>query len=273
MREAVARLGDRLPGRWSIASSSVARVREQGLAGALPVRRPRAAVRLPLRRGRLRRNRARDPASCWACRWSRWPPCAPRTRRGPGWYPRPPISRAPTRGPYEAGGVWAVLSGRGRSRSRTGAGGDRVQRDGRSQPAIARELRVTHPGAYPLIEHPRHTAGLLGLRLQRGVVCHATCFTPGAGRRLGPDRSRPARARRGALRQQPLEHAARPRPRRARMFRASRGSRRASRPRKTTSYVQHARSSPGARRSRAASHSASRRRGSGPARCVWPKTT
>jgi hypothetical protein len=64
-------------------------------------------------------------------------------------------------GPYEAGGVWAVLSGRGTVR----VGG--------------REVAVGHPGAYPLIEHEVHTAGVLELEIGAGVTCHATCFTPG----------------------------------------------------------------------------------------------
>jgi thiol-disulfide isomerase/thioredoxin len=64
-------------------------------------------------------------------------------------------------GPYEAGGVWAVLDGSGT-----------VRVDGR-------ELTVTHPGAYPLIEHQRHTAGVLELEIGAGVECLATCFTPG----------------------------------------------------------------------------------------------
>ncbi len=64
-------------------------------------------------------------------------------------------------GPYEAGGVWAVLSGAGTVR------------------ANGRELSVEHPGAYPLIEHERHTAGVLELELDDGVTCHAVCFTPG----------------------------------------------------------------------------------------------
>ena len=42
-----------------------------------------------------------------------------------------------------------------------------------------RELAVTHPGAYPLIEHERHTAGVLALEIGPGVECLATCFTPG----------------------------------------------------------------------------------------------
>ena len=38
---------------------------------------------------------------------------------------------------------------------------------------------VEHSGAYLLIEHERHTAGALELRLGEGVECLATCFTPG----------------------------------------------------------------------------------------------
>jgi hypothetical protein len=67
----------------------------------------------------------------------------------------------PYSGAYEAGGVWAVLDGRG--------------------VAIAngRRIAVEHPGCYPLIEHRHHTAGRLELRLGDGVRCHAVCFTPG----------------------------------------------------------------------------------------------
>ena len=68
----------------------------------------------------------------------------------------------PYSGPYEAGGVWAVLSGDGAVR------------------ANGRELRVTAPGAYPLIEHDRHETGVLDLDVGKGVVCHAVCFTPGS---------------------------------------------------------------------------------------------
>jgi hypothetical protein len=51
--------------------------------------------------------------------------------------------------------------------------------DDRSEPAVATELQVSHPGAYPLVEHERHTAGTLTLGLDPGVECLATCFTPG----------------------------------------------------------------------------------------------
>jgi hypothetical protein len=64
-------------------------------------------------------------------------------------------------GPYEAGGVWAVLSGEGVVR------------------ANGSEIAVTHPGAYALVQHLVHTAGVLELEVGDGVECHATCFTPG----------------------------------------------------------------------------------------------
>jgi len=76
---------------------------------------------------------------------------APQTEDQPGAYS----------GPYEAGGVWAVLAGRGTVRVNDS------------------ERRISHPGAHLLIEHERHTAGVLELELGTGVQCHATCFTPG----------------------------------------------------------------------------------------------
>jgi hypothetical protein len=67
----------------------------------------------------------------------------------------------PWSGPYEAGGVWAVLSGSG------------------SVTANGRTIAVTGPGAYPLLEHERHTVGVLELSVDDGVTCEAVCFTPG----------------------------------------------------------------------------------------------
>jgi AhpC/TSA family len=75
-------------------------------------------------------------------------------------------------GPYEAGGVWAVLEGAG------------------TVVANGREIAVAHPGCFPLVEHPHHTAGRLDLAVGTGVTCHATCFTPGAP--APGDRGRPA---------------------------------------------------------------------------------
>ncbi len=64
-------------------------------------------------------------------------------------------------GPYEAGGVWAVFDGSGIVR------------------VNGHELAVTHPGAYELVSHERSQASDLELELGDGVICHATCFTPG----------------------------------------------------------------------------------------------
>lgn len=76
---------------------------------------------------------------------------APQTEDVPG----------PYSGPYQAGGVWAVLDG-------TGA----VAANGRT-------VEVDHPGCYELIVHPRSTVGELDLQVGEGVTCHAVCFTPG----------------------------------------------------------------------------------------------
>jgi thiol-disulfide isomerase/thioredoxin len=65
------------------------------------------------------------------------------------------------RGPYEAGGVWAVLEGEGT-----------VTVNGRT-------IAVSEPGCFPLVEHAHHTAAVLDLEVGPGVACHATCFTPG----------------------------------------------------------------------------------------------
>ena len=50
-------------------------------------------------------------------------------------------------------------------------------------------LEVDHPGAYPLVEHERHTAGELHLEIGAGVECLATCFTPGVLEWIGRGRS------------------------------------------------------------------------------------
>ena len=71
-------------------------------------------------------------------------------------------------GPYEAGGVWAVLDGTGTVSVNGGASSG------------GRELTVDHPGAYPLLEHERHTVGDLELEIATGLRCLATCFTPGS---------------------------------------------------------------------------------------------
>ncbi|HYM45044.1 MAG TPA: DipZ protein [Solirubrobacteraceae bacterium] len=82
-------------------------------------------------------------------------------------------------GPYEAGGVWTVLDGSGIVRFATSPGHAAYSGVAAGAGNGASELTVTHPGAYRLIEHDRHTAGVLELEIGPGVRCHATCFTPG----------------------------------------------------------------------------------------------
>ncbi|HWC28421.1 MAG TPA: DipZ protein, partial [Solirubrobacteraceae bacterium] len=71
-------------------------------------------------------------------------------------------------GPYEAGAVWAVLEPTGGGAH----GAARVRVNGRT-------IAVEQPGCHPLIEHGRHTAGVLELEVGEGVVCHAVQFTAG----------------------------------------------------------------------------------------------
>jgi hypothetical protein len=68
--------------------------------------------------------------------------------------------------------VWAVLDGAGTVRVS-------IETSEASAEAVASEIEVSHPGAYPLVEHERHTTGTLALEIGPGVRCLATCFTPG----------------------------------------------------------------------------------------------
>ena len=72
-----------------------------------------------------------------------------------------PLPRGAPARPYEAGAVWAVLSGAGD-----------VHVNGET-------VLVDHPGAYELVRHPVSTAGVLALEVDDDVECHAICFTPG----------------------------------------------------------------------------------------------
>jgi hypothetical protein len=74
----------------------------------------------------------------------------------------------PYSGPYEAGGVWAVVDGAGELR------------------ANGRAIAVAGPGAVALVEHPQHTEGVLELVPGRGVEVLATCFTPGVATEAPP---------------------------------------------------------------------------------------
>jgi thiol-disulfide isomerase/thioredoxin len=64
-------------------------------------------------------------------------------------------------GPYEAGGVWAVVEGSG------------------VLSVNGEDVAIAGAGAYALIEHERHTHGIVELQPGDGVTCLATCFTPG----------------------------------------------------------------------------------------------
>ncbi len=64
-------------------------------------------------------------------------------------------------GPYAAGGVWAVVDGRGE-----------LAADGRV-------IGVDGPACVPVVEHPRHTEAVLELTPGPGISVHATCFTAG----------------------------------------------------------------------------------------------
>ncbi len=69
----------------------------------------------------------------------------------------------PYSGPYRAGGVWAVLDGRG------------------TVTVNGAVVEVDHAGCYELISHDQSTSGELALTVGAGVECHAVCFTPGLG--------------------------------------------------------------------------------------------
>ena len=77
--------------------------------------------------------------------------CGPRTRPAPLLAPQTADQAGAYSGPYEAGGVWAVLSGAGRA---------------------ARQRRASSPStgraACRCVEHERHTAGVLELEVRRG---------------------------------------------------------------------------------------------------------
>jgi hypothetical protein len=88
-------------------------------------------------------------------------PLRPEDAPGARLAPQSEDVEGPYSGPYEAGGVWAVLDGRG------------------TATVNGRTFAVEHPGCYQLIEHPCNTRGELALTVSDGITCYAVCFTPG----------------------------------------------------------------------------------------------
>ena len=154
----------RVPRRDRRAARAVGLLRQRGLARALPVGHRRRALLDALRRGRLRRDRARDPGAARRRARARAARCGPRTRRASLLPAQTADQPGAYSGPYEAGGVWAVLEGAARCASN------------------GRAIAVDGPGALPAASSTRATrAALLELEIGDGVTCHATCFTPGRG--------------------------------------------------------------------------------------------
>jgi thiol-disulfide isomerase/thioredoxin len=89
------------------------------------------------------------------------PPRRPEDVPGARLEPQSRDREGPWSGRYAAGGVWAVLDGVG------------------TVDVNGSEIAVDHPGAYPLVEHERHTKARLRLNVGDGVTCYAVCFTPG----------------------------------------------------------------------------------------------
>ena len=140
------------------------RVRQPRLAGPLPVQPARDAVRVPLRRGRLRRDRAGDPGAARRRASRRSRRCGPRTRPARGWRPRATTSTGPTAGPTRPAGCGRCSTARARST------------------ANGRELAVDHPGAYELIAHPaQHRRRARSSRSAPACAATRSASRPGSG--------------------------------------------------------------------------------------------
>ena len=152
VRAAVARLGIEHPVVPRPRLRAVARLRQRGLARALPLRRRPAAVRVPRRRGRLRGDRAGDPGAARRRRRARRPGASRgRARRAD----RRPDARPARRllGPLR-GGRGVGRASRARERSRVNGA-----------PVERRRARRASASC----EHPHHTEGVLELEPGAGV--------------------------------------------------------------------------------------------------------
>ena len=177
----------RVSRRGRRAAGDLGLLRQRGLARALPVGPARRAVLPPLRRGRLRGDRARDPGAARGRAPARSSRCAPRTPRACCCPAQTADQPGAYSGPYEAGGVWAVLEGERRGARRTGA-----------------RSRSTGPAATRCVEHPHHTAGVLdarGRRRRRPATRRAS--RRGSQLRVGTVAQQPDEPRRAARPRRP----------------------------------------------------------------------
>ena len=171
---------DRVPRGHRRATRDLGPLRQRGLAGALPVGPARRAVLDALRRGRLRRDRARDPGAARRRARAAAAACARgRARRAAARADRRPAA-APTPGPYEAGGVWAVLEGAGEVRGQRPRGRRRrARRATRSSSTSATRAACSSSRSAPGVDVPRHL--LHAGRWPRGAAPRAR------GRRAGAE--------------------------------------------------------------------------------------
>ena len=186
-----------------------ARLRQRGLAGALPLWADEPATSCATSTTARAPTRETERAIQELLGVEREPLAPVRPEDDPERADRRPDARrrgrvlGAVRGGRRVGGA---LGRRGR-RARTGA-----------------RSRSTHPGAYPLVEHPRHTPACSSSRSATASTCHAVCVH--AGRRsLAPEgRQSPRTLRTAAARRRSTSTSA-ARPVRAAAARRRRGRR------------------------------------------------
>ena len=136
--------GDRLPGGHRRRARDLAALRQPRLARALPVQPARASFRLPLRRGRLRRDRARRSRSCSAIEREPLAPLRPEDAPGARSAPQSEDVAGPYSGPYEAGGG---VGGARRRRAAIDASTGERSRSTTRAPTSSSRTRAARPAA------------------------------------------------------------------------------------------------------------------------------
>ena len=238
VQDAVPASADRLPGGRRHRARDLAALRQPRLAGAVSLQPGPEAVRLPLRRGRLRRHRAGDPGAARGSSGRRSRPLRPEDAPDALLSPQSEDVEGPYNGPYEAGRRV------GGARRRWSRAGERPRRRGRPSGLLRAHLA-----------RAQHRRASSSSRSAPGVTCYAVCFTPGLSVSDAVEQVDERRAGR------PPRFA--PRTRHGREIASGRG------PRKLGSSTQlPVLSSPAPS---APATPLDRRAASGPARWVWPK--